>query len=62
MEQNYYAIITYKNELFKNGVADNKILHMMKDLNPRQYKVMMEGEEFDNSTDLVLNKEPDLSK
>ena len=62
VEQNYYAIITYKNELFKNGVADNKILHMMKDLNPRQYKVMMEGEEFDNSTDLVLNKEPDLSK
>lgn len=62
VEKDYYAIITYKSELFKNGVADKDTLKMMKDLNPRQYKVMMEGDEFDVSSELVLNKEPDLSK
>ena len=61
-EKNYYIIITYKTGLFKNGVASDSTLQMMKDLNPRQYKVMMEGDEFDNASDLVLNKEPDLTK
>lgn len=62
IEKDYYVIITYKTSLFKNGVADSSTLQMMKDLNPRQYKVMMEGDEFDNSSELVLNREPNLSK
>lgn len=62
IEKDYYVIITYKSGLFKNGVADSSTLQMMKDLNPRQYKVMMEGDEFDNSSELVLNREPDLIK
>ena len=61
-EKNYYIITTYKSELFKNGVASDDTLQMMKDLNPRQYKIMMEGDEFDNSSELVLNKTPNLKQ
>ena len=62
IEKDYYIIVTYKSGLFKNGVASDETLNMIKELNPRQYKVMMEGDEFDNSSELVLNKEPDLTK
>ena len=60
--KDYYVIITYKSGLFKHGVADDETLNMMKDLNPAQYKIMMEGDEFDVSSELVLNTEPDLKK
>ena len=62
-EKDYYIITTYKPELFKHGVADDSTLAMMRDLNPTQYKTMMEGDEFAVASELVLNKEPeDLNK
>ena len=57
----YYIIVNYKSELFKNGVADDSTLQMMKELNPAQYKTMMEGDEFAICSELVLNCEPDLT-
>ena len=58
-EKDYYAIITYKPSLFKHPVAEEKTLAMMKDLNPAQYKIMMEGDEFAVASELVLNKQPE---
>ena len=57
-EQKFYIIVYYKPELFKNAVIERNALKLMEECNPSGFKAMIQGDTFEITSDLVLNKEP----
>lgn len=58
VEQEFYIIVYYKPELFKDTVIQKEALNLMRECNPVGFKAMIEGDTFEITSDLVLNKQP----
>ena len=58
--EKFYIVVYYKPELFKNAVIEKNALNLMENCNPSGFKSMIEGNSFEITSDLVLNKEMDL--
>ena len=52
----FYIIVYYKPELFKHAVIESNALNLMRECNPSGFKAMINGDTFEITSDLVLNK------